>query len=124
MRNGDLYIKWNGEEYRFLGISTPLSGIEEKPAKLYERGSAIIEDTNNQVFIYDLDENPLITCEDNKFFYTDSAIPYVLYQNIYNEKLGACDIEGFNGFVDRGKCVNKKRFSWQPNIFSFLEMEC
>jgi len=122
MKKGDYYIKWNGEEFIYQGVSTPLQGIgiEEKPTKLFECGSAKFEETNKRIPIYDADEGSLLGCEEDKIFYTDSESPYVLYQHAENQSLWVIDVEGFNGFVDRGKCINVKRFSKQENIFSFL----
>ena len=113
MKHGDSYKHFKGGSYTFLGISIPLKDpfISFKKEQLLVTGKAILEKTQQEIPLYDY--YGLQQVNGAGLIFTDSDIPYVIYQSDENEVIWARPVDEFFDYkkLENGEFV--KRFTLQ-----------
>lgn len=113
MKCGDIYKHFKGGEYTFLGISIPLqdNAIGFNKGNLLESGKAKLESTLNDIPLYDY--FGLQSSGGAGLIFTDSDIPYVIYQSHKDELIWARPVDDFFGYKEKANDELVKRFSLQ-----------
>lgn len=113
MKYGDTYKHFNGGEYTFLGISIPLQdhSVEFKKDNLLESGNAKLEATLQDIPLYDY--FGLQRAGGAGLIFTDSDIPYVIYQSHKDEIIWARPVADFFGYKEKENSELVKRFVLQ-----------
>lgn len=114
MKKGQEYKHFKGGQYIFLGITIPLKATEcsfEK-SHLKRVGRAMHSESQESITLFDYFGLP--ESGGAGLIFSDTDVPYVLYQNIKDvegEKLWLRQVEDFFGYKEFGSGEMVRRFS-------------